>query len=144
MASQDRRYSRQSRHFSSPSSSSRKDKKGNNDLPFSHAQVVYACIALGGLVILLSRPFLVLIALVLAGYGRLYHVETHERGRHSGSGSLFSREKNNRSEHTLHLGPSRDRDGGGQDVSLHDLTRSLNLPGLAGVEEKKTKRLFSH
>ncbi|KIW73900.1 hypothetical protein PV04_01980 [Phialophora macrospora] len=81
--------------------------------------VVYLAIALMGGILLVARPALIVFVLLLMGYGKLYHVETHEKSR-----GLF-REK--QSEHALHLGPSRAHNGKGG-ASFPDLVKALNLP----------------
>ncbi|OAG34082.1 hypothetical protein AYO21_11776 [Fonsecaea monophora] len=87
---------------------------------------VYMAIALMGGLMLITKPALVVLALLLVGYGRLYHVERHEK-----SARPWSRE--HRSEpYSLHLGPGRE---GPEQMraSLHDLTKGLSLPKSANV-----------
>jgi hypothetical protein len=79
--------------------------------------VVYLAIALLGGMLLIAKPALIVFVLMLMGYGKLYHVETHEKSR-----GLF-REK--QTEHALHLGPSRDHNGS-RGASFPDLAKTLD------------------
>lgn len=109
-------------------SSSKKDPQ--NFQP-SQTQVLYAIIAIMGIIILITRPFLIVFALLLVGYGRYYHIETHKKPHRP-----WSRE--NHSEHALHLGPSHDQ----RQDSLEDLAKGLNLPKWRIDREKKVR--FGH
>lgn len=93
-------------------------KKDSRNPQQAQQNVIYLAVALAGGLLLVTKPALILLVLALMGYGKYYHVETHEK-----SHGLF-REK--QSEHSLHLGPSHER--GVKRASFPDLAKTLNLP----------------
>ncbi|OAP57961.1 hypothetical protein AYL99_07051 [Fonsecaea erecta] len=97
---------------------------------------VYLAIALMGGMILVTRPVLVLLAFLLVGYGRLYHIEQHDD---KSERRLFSHEpRRSGAEHSLHLGPGPGHQGHEQKrAGLHELAKALNLPKVRVEGDKK-------
>lgn len=79
---------------------------------------MYLGVALLGGLLLVTKPILIILVAALMGYGKYYHVESHEK-----SNGLFAAKS---TEHSLHLGPSRG--DGGKSGSFPDLSKTLNLP----------------
>jgi hypothetical protein len=103
-------------HLPSPSNHAARQKQDE-----ARQNLIYLSIAIAGGVLLITKPALIILVLALVGYGKLYHVETHER-----SGGLF---RARQSERSLHLGPDQHQGHGhGQKrTSLEDFARNLNF-----------------
>ena len=98
-------------------------KRNAQNPKMAQDNVVYLVVALMGGMILITKPVLTVFVLALMGYGKFYHINEHDKPR-----GLFTRE--NRSEHALHFGPSKERHDKKR-ASFQDLAKGLNL-GLEG------------
>ena len=124
MPSQDRQHHHHHLHLPS---SSNKDSK---PLGTPHEKTLSFILGALVLIILLSRPALIVLALLLVGYGRYYHHAEADSKRHGSKLWSLSKDNGHSDRHAplLHfgdLGREQQRRG-----SLQDLAKGLNVPGL--------------
>jgi hypothetical protein len=107
-------------HIHSSRSPRPKSRNANEPLNLSQQNVTYLAVAVLGGALLIAKPALLIFVLALMGYGRYYHVETHERRR----GLWGERE----TERSLHFGP--DPSGGKVGViGVGEVVGGLGLGG---------------